>query len=89
MKCHIYLNLTDTGSCSFFILFVYEIEYSLKKSEARKLIFEILSKSEFKNRLNTSHDYYKKFGIHNRNLRKQMGLYEIENIDIQTFVQLR
>ena len=27
------------------------------------------------------YDYYKKFGIHNRNLRKQMGLYEVENID--------
>ena len=26
IKCHIYLDLTDTDSCSFFILFVCEIE---------------------------------------------------------------
>ena len=26
IKCHIYLNVTDTDSCSFFILFVCEIE---------------------------------------------------------------
>ena len=79
IKCHLYLNLTDTDSCSFF-MFICKIDCSLNKSEARELTFEILSKSEIKNRLGASHDYCKKF-IHNGNLRKEMGLYEIQNID--------
>ena len=62
-------------------MLICEIHCSLKESEARQLIFEILSKSETKNSLDTSHGYYKKFSIHNGNLRKQMGLYKVENID--------
>ena len=34
-KCHLYLNLADTSSCSFFIMFICEIDCSLKESEAR------------------------------------------------------
>ena len=37
--------------------------------------------SEIKNRLDTLHDYYKKFGISDSNLRKQMGFSEVKNID--------
>ena len=62
-------------------MLICEIHCSLKESEARQLIFEILSKSETKNSLDTSHGYYKKFSIHNGNLRKQMGLYKVEDID--------
>ena len=81
IKCHLYWDLTDIDSRSFFIMLICEIHCSLKESEARQLIFEILSKSETKNSLDTSHGYYKKFSIHNGNLRKQMGLYKVENID--------
>ena len=39
-----------------------------------------MSKLGTKNKLDPSHDYNKKFHIHNGNLRKQMGLYEVKNI---------
>ena len=35
IKCHVYLNLTHTDCCSISILFLFEIECSLKESEAR------------------------------------------------------
>ena len=43
----------------------------------------ILSKSEIRERLDTSDKFYEKFGIHDGNLKKQMGLYEVENINNQ------
>ena len=39
-----------------------------------------MSKSEIRERLDTSDEIYKKFGILDDNLKKQMDLYEIEKI---------
>ena len=41
-----YLNLTDTGSCSSFFNFICKKECTIKESESRNLIFEILKQSE-------------------------------------------
>ena len=40
-----------------------------------------MSKSEIRERLDTSDEFYKKFAIHDGNLQKQMGLYELENVN--------
>ena len=39
-----------------------------------------MSKSEIRERLDTSDEIYKKFGILDDNLKKQMDLYEVEKI---------
>ena len=41
IKCHRYLNLTDTDSCSCFFNFICKKECNIKESESRKLFFEI------------------------------------------------
>ena len=46
IKCHLYLNLTDTNSCSIFFNFICKKECNIKESESRKLIFEILKQSK-------------------------------------------
>ena len=46
IKCHMYLNLTYTNSCSFFENFICKKECNNNKSESRKLIFEILKHSK-------------------------------------------
>ena len=76
-----YLNLTNTSNCSCFFNFIYKKECNIKESESRKLIFEILKHSKIVERLHVSDKFWQQFKIQDENVRKQMGLYEIENID--------
>ena len=46
-----YLNLTDTDSCSLFFIFVCKTECSIKERESRIVMFEILKLSKIKERL--------------------------------------
>ena len=80
-KCFLYQNLTDTDSTSLFFVFICDIECSLPESEARKVIFECMIKSEIFERLDISHDFWKTFQVQNKKKKKEMGLFEIENID--------
>ena len=65
-------------------MFVCEIDCSIKESEARWFVLIILSKSEIRERSDSSDEFYKKFSIHDGNLKKQMVLYEVENINNQS-----
>ena len=80
IKCYINLNLSDTDSCSCFFNFICKKECNIKEIESRNLVFEILKQSNIAARLDLSDPLWSQFEIHNENVRKQMGLYEIENI---------
>ena len=80
-KCFLYLNLTDTDSCSMFFVFICTLDCDVKESEFRKTMFEILQKLKIAKRLDCSDDFWKQFGISDENTKKVMGLYEINNID--------
>ena len=43
----------------------------------------MLKKSKILNRLDLSDNFWKKFDVYDQSTKKQMGLYEIENIDNQ------
>ena len=58
---HLYLNLTDTNSCSIFLNFISKKECSIKESKSRKLIFEILKQSK----ITKSLTFQISFGIRN------------------------
>ena len=79
IKCYIYLSLTDMDSCSCVFNFICKKECNIKDSELRNLVFEILKQSKIAERLDASDTFWSQFEIHNENVRKQMGLYEIEN----------
>ena len=81
IKCHIFLNLTDTDSCSVFFNFICKKECSIKESESRKLTFKILKHSKIAERLDVSDKFGQQFKMRNENVKKEMGLDEIENID--------
>ena len=53
----------------------------IKESESRKLIFKILKHSKIVERLDVSDKFGQQLKMSNENVKKQMGLYEIENID--------
>ena len=80
-KCYLYQNLTDTDSTSLFFVFICALESVLPESEARNVIFECMINSEVLQRLDTSHDFWKKYNVQDKAKKKEMGLFEIENID--------
>ena len=80
-KCFLYQNLTDTDSTSLFFVFICNLQSVLPESEARKVIFECLTKSKMLDRLDVSNDFWKQYNVQNVKTKKQMGLFEIENID--------
>ena len=82
-RCFLYQNLTDTDSTSLFFNFICKLDCSVPESEAKKIIFECFKKSKILNRLDLSDDFWKQFEIYDHNIKKVMGLFEIENINNQ------
>ena len=80
-KCFLYQNLTDTDSTSLLFLFICNLKCVLPESKARKVIFECMIKSKILDRLDVSNEFWKQFEVQNITTQKQMGLFEIENID--------
>ena len=58
IKCHMYLNLTNTDSCSCYFNFVCKKECNIKEFESRKLIFEVLKRSKIVERLDVSDKFW-------------------------------
>ena len=80
-KCFLYQNLTDTDSTSLLFVFICNLKSTLPESEARKVIFECMTKSKILERLDVSNEYWKQYNVYNAATKKQMGLFEIEHID--------
>ena len=80
VKCHLYVNLTHADGCLWFFNFICKKQCNIKKSESRNLIFQILKQSKIAERLDVSEPFWSQFEMRNENVKKQMGLYEIENI---------
>ena len=80
-KCYLYQNLTDTDSTSWFFIFICDLNRCIKESDSRNIIFEVIITSKAFDRLDLSADFWKQFDVQNKKLKKQVGLFEIENID--------
>ena len=80
-KCFLYLNLTDTDSCSMFFIFICKLECCIPDSDFRNVLFEIFKHSKIGPRLDVSDDFWQQFNMQNKGTRKVMGLYEVENLD--------
>ena len=64
-----------------FFNFICKKECNIKKNESRKLIFKILKHSKTAERQDVSDEFGQQFKMSNGNVKKQMRLYETENID--------
>ena len=80
-KCFLYLNLTNTDSCSMFFIFICKLECCIPDSDFRNVLFEIFKHSKIGPRLEVSDDFWQQFKMQNKGARKVMGLYEVENLD--------
>ena len=56
-KCFLYQNLTDTDSTSLLFVFISNFESVIPESEARKVIFECMTKSKILTRLDLSNGF--------------------------------
>ena len=80
-RCYLYQNLTDTESTSMFFVFMCGLNSCIREDKAQNIIFKVMLKSKMFDRLDLSAEFYKQFNCRDKNLRKQVGFFEIENID--------
>ena len=74
-------NLSDADGASLLFVFICKLSCSNNEKTARNIIFEVLTKCKVLNRLDLSNDFWKQFFVQNKSLKKQVGLYEVENIN--------
>ena len=80
-KAYLYQNLTDTDSPSVFFVFICNLNCSISEDKARDILFEVMLKSKVFDRLDLSAEFYEQFNSRNEKLKKNVGLFEIENIN--------
>ena len=69
-KCFLYQNLTDTDSTSSLFTFICKFESSIQESKARDVIFDCMKKSKILNRLDLSHEFWKKYDVYDYSTKK-------------------
>ena len=79
-KCFLYQNLTDTDSTSLFFAFICDIDCIINKKR-RNILFEVMVQSKILKILDLWDDFWQKFNAPNKQLKKQVGLYKVENVD--------
>ena len=75
-KCFLFQNLRDTDSISLFFIYICKLSCSVDEKTARNINFEVLTKSKLLN----IPDFWEQFNVQNKSLKKQVGIYEAENI---------
>ena len=80
-RCYLYQNLTDTDSTSMFFIFICDLNSCVSEDKARNIIFDVMTKSKIFDRLDLLAEFYEQFNCRNEDLRKRVGLFEIESID--------
>ena len=87
-RCYLYQNLTDTDSTSVFFIFICDLTSSIREDKVRDIIFEVMIESKMYDRLDLSAELWEQFNSRNKDLKKQAGLFEIENIDIPNIITI-
>ena len=80
-KCYVYQCLTDTDSTAINFIFIADYSCVVDEDTARKIIFEVMTTSKILKRLDLSDEFWVQFNVQDRKLKKQVGLFEAENID--------
>ena len=79
--CYLDLNLTDGDSTSMFFIFTCDLNSNIREDKVRNIISEVMLKSKVFDRLDLSAEFYQQFNWQNPDLKKQVGFFEIENIE--------
>ena len=79
-KLFLFQNLTDTDSTSLFVIFICKLSCYINEKTPRHII-EVLTKFKILNRLDSSNNFWEQFNVQNKSLKKEVGLYKVENIN--------
>ena len=80
--------MTDTDSTSLNFIFVCGLNCVVDEIQARKIIFEVMIESKIIDRLDLSDDFWAEFNVQNKKLKKQVGLFEIESINVPNIITI-
>ena len=80
-KCYVYQCLTDTDSTSINFIFICDFGCIVDEDTARKIIFEVMITSKILKRLDLSDEFWAQFNVQDKKFKKQVGLFEAENIN--------
>ena len=87
-KCYVCQCLTDTDSTSINFVFICNLSCVINEVKARKIIFEVMITSKLLERLDLSDDFWAQFNVQNKKLKKQVGLFETESINISNVITI-
>ena len=87
-KCYLYQCLTDTDSTSLNFIFICGLNCIVDEIQARKIIFEVMIESKIIDRLDLADDFWVEFNVQNKKLKKQVGLFEIESINVPNIITI-
>ena len=76
-----YLLMTGTDSALFEFIVIADKTCDLSKREMREIFLKIFLDNNMHCRLDLSSEFFDQFGKRNVSIRKQVGLYEFENIE--------
>ena len=76
-----YLLMTGTDSALFEFIVIADKTCDLSKREMREIFLKIFLDNNMHCRLDLSSKFFDQFGKRNVSIRKQVGLYEFENIE--------
>ena len=62
-------------------VFICDLDSDIREDQTKNIIFEVMIASKIFDRLGLSAEFYDQFNCCNTSLQKQVGLFEIENID--------
>ena len=65
-----------------FFVFIRDLNSNIREDKARNIVFEVMLKSKIFDRLDLSAEFYEQFSCRNENLRKRIGLFEIETVTV-------
>ena len=86
-SCQLYQNSTDTDITSLSFIFICDFS-QINKKESRNIIFEVMIVSKVIKRLYLSDDLCAQFGVQDKTLKKQVGLYEIKSVDNPNIIKI-
>ena len=81
-------KLTDTDSTSVFSVFICDLSCSVDERKSREIIFKVMIKSKIFDQIDLSDNFWNQFGVQNKKLKKQVGLFEIGNIDKSNIITI-
>ena len=76
-----YQNLTDSDSTSVFFVFICDLNCSISEDKAKGILFKVMLKSKVFDCLDLSAEFYERFNCRNKKVKKNVGIFEIENIN--------